>query len=359
VLLRLMFAQKQSLVPRHEPGMTTSPRACFCAAAPERATIVPVCSLDESSMSGLALERGGPRLLIAPMLLALCLSLLCVGRAVAGPHTVAVPSLAVRGPADAAVSLPGYWFAAEPRGGAPIAAPAMVLMHGCGGVFDGRGQLGTRYTGLAATLNRLGVHVLVTDSLTPRGEKELCTQKTGQRRITQLDRRRDALGALAWLAQQTGVDPQRLGLLGWSNGGSTVLAATNKRHAEVRAATVQPSLAVAYYPGCESELQRGYEASAPLLMLLGEADDWTPAGPCKAMAAAASAAGGAGAALQWEAYIGAHHGFDGTAPVRHRADVPNGVRPGAGVHAGGQPEARAASQARLIKFLQETWKLNP
>ncbi len=313
----------------------------------------------------------GPRAAGRGRLRGLLLSALLVqaAPAFAAPVAVSVPSLAPQGKADAAVALPGYWFGATRAAGGAASvqgdAPAMVLLHGCGGMLDGRGQLGSRYTGLAAKLNGLGIHVLVTDSLTPRGEKELCTQRTGQRRITQLERRRDALGALAWLAQQPGVDPQRLGLLGWSNGGSTVLAATNLRHAEVRAAPVRPSLAVAYYPGCEAELQRGYEASAPLLMLLGEADDWTPAAPCKAMAAAASAsgasreAGSLGAPLQWEAYEGAHHGFDGTAPVRHRSDVPNGVRKGAGVHVGGQPEARAASQARLIKFLTETWKLNP
>jgi dienelactone hydrolase len=287
---------------------------------------------------------------------ALILLGLLAGAARAAPVPVLVPSLALAGNTEPAVMLPGHWFAADPSvAAAGTSAPAMVLFHGCGGLLDSRGRLAARYVSLAATLNGLGIHVLVTDSLTPRGEKELCTQRTGQRRITQLERRRDALGALVWLAMQPGVDAQRLGVLGWSNGGSTVLAATNKRHAEVRAAAVQPSLAVAYYPGCESELQRGYEASAPLLMLLGEADDWTPAAPCKSLAAAASSAG---PKPQWEAYEGAYHGFDGTAPVRHRADVPNGVRPGAGVHVGGQLEARAASQARLLKFLNETWKLN-
>jgi dienelactone hydrolase len=314
-----------------------------------------------------------PKLAAWRTLLVLFLLLLGATRVGAEPTSVRVPSLVSQGASEPAVMLPGYWFpvpapaggaaapagaggAAAPAGAGGAAAPAMVLLHGCGGLLGGQGRLGVRYAGLAATLNGLGIHVLVTDSLTPRGEKELCTQRTGQRRITQLDRRRDALGALVWLAAQPGVDRQRLGVLGWSNGGSTVLAATNQRHSEVRAAPVQPSLAVAYYPGCESELQRGYQASAPLLMLLGEADDWTPAAPCKALAQAASPAG---PQPQWDAYEGAYHGFDGTAPLRHRKDVPNGVRPGAGVHVGAHPEARAAAQVRLAKFLKETWKLNP
>lgn len=284
---------------------------------------------------------------------ALCVGLAWAGLAAAqspaGPSAVLVPSLDRS--AGTAVVLPGHWFAAP----GTAAAPAMVLLHGCGGNLDGRGRLATRYTELAARLNALGVHVLITDSFTPRGEKEICTQKTGQRRITQLQRRRDALGALQWLSEQPGVDASRLGLLGWSNGGSTVLAATNLQHREVAAAAVRPSLAVAFYPGCESEGDRGYAPSSPLLMLLGEADDWTPAGPCKAMAAAVRQ----GPAPVWESYPGAHHGFDGTAPVRLRADVPGGVNPGQGVHVGANPVAREAAALKLASFIRETWRLNP
>ena len=274
---------------------------------------------------------------------------LAAAQSPAGPGAVQVPSLDRT--AGTAVVLPGHWFAAP----GTAAAPAMVLLHGCGGNLDGRGRLATRYTELAARLNALGVHVLVTDSFTPRGEKEICTQKTGQRRITQLQRRRDALGALQWLSEQPGVDASRLGLLGWSNGGSTVLAATNLQHREVAAAAVRPSLAVAFYPGCESERDRGYAPTSPLLMLLGEADDWTPAFPCKAMAAAVLQ----GPAPVWESYPGAHHGFDGTASVRLRADVPGGVNPGQGVHVGANPVARQAAALKLASFIRETWRLNP
>lgn len=296
----------------------------------------------------------------------------------AAPVAVSVPSLDVPRGGGAPVQLPGTWFAAAPAvEGAAKAAPAIVLLHGCGGLFERRRgsgaeaapELAPRYTELAAHLNALGIHVLVTDSLTPRGERELCTQRTGQRRVTQLNRRRDALGALAWLAAQPGVDGARIGLLGWSNGGSTVLAATNLAHPEVAKAAVRPSLAVAYYPGCEAEAQRGYRPSAALLMLLGEADDWTAAAPCKAMAAAAVNAAPAPAppwpnaapapAPQWQSYEGAYHGFDGTAPVRLRRDVPNGVHPGQGVHVGADPAARAAASERLDRFLRETWKLSP
>jgi hypothetical protein len=58
-----------------------------------------------------------------------------------------------------------------------------------------------------------------------------------------------------------------------------------------------------------------------------------------------------------ESYEGAHQGFDGTAPLRLRRDVPNGVNPGRGVHVGAHPEARAAARARLERSLRETWAL--
>ena len=257
---------------------------------------------------------------------------------------VEVPSLDRQ--AGEPVRLPGFWFPAGAEGDA-TPRPALVLLHGCGGPYARDGaRLSERMREYSAWLNGLGVHVLVTDSFSPRGERELCTQRLGGRGLTQANRRRDALGALQWLAAQPGVDPKRVGLLGWSHGGSTVLAATNLNHPEVRNAPVKPALAAAFYPGCSNELRSGYQAAAPLLLQVGEDDDWTPPEPCRQLAAQAT-----GAPVTFHAYPGAVHGFDGTAPVIVRRDVPNGVRPGQGVRVGGQVEARDMSRARLAAFL--------
>lgn len=263
---------------------------------------------------------------------------LAIAAAAHAQSEVSFPSLDA--PGRQAVVLKAYWHpVAAPK------APAIVLLHGCGGMYGRNGRPSERMRDYAQWLNGEGWHVLVVDSLTPRGERELCTQRNGERAITQTNRRLDAQAALQWLASRPEVDAKRLGLLGWSNGGSTVLAATNRKHRAVAAAAVQPSFAVAFYPGCESELRRGYEPVAPLLILVGEADDWTPAAPCHRLAAGASQ-------IEIEGYAGAYHGFDSDAPLRLRREVPNGVNPGQGVHVGGDAQAWAASRARLQKFLK-------
>jgi dienelactone hydrolase len=246
--------------------------------------------------------------------------------------------------AGQAVELPGFWFAAPrlPR------APAVVLLHGCGGTYGRNGQLSERTLAYARLLNEHGMHALVVDSLTPRGEKEICTQRIGTRRVTQVNRRLDALAAVDWLAGRADVDAQRIGLMGWSNGGSTLLAALNTRHADASHAAITPAFAVAFYPGCESDLKQGFETRTRLLVLVGEADDWTPAGPCHALVAATR-----GTTAEIEGYAGAYHGFDSTVPVRLRSDVPNGLNPGQGVHVGGDAAALVASRERLLRFLAQ------
>ncbi len=234
----------------------------------------------------------------------------------------------------------------------PAAARATVVaLHGCGGLYATtgarKGQLNARHQAMADMLVGEGYNVVFPDSLTPRGETELCTQRIGQRRVTQAQRRPDALGALAWAALQPWADPSRLAVLGWSHGGSAVLAATDARHALVAAQPVKPAMAIAFYPGCSDALNSGYQPATRLVMLVGEKDDWTPPGPCVALAKAVSA--------DITVYPDSYHDFDNpVGRVRLRTDVPNGVSPGQGVHAGPNPLAREQANARVRQLLRET-----
>lgn len=242
---------------------------------------------------------------------------------------------------------------AAPAPGQPALPKGTVIaLHGCGGLYTAsgprQGQLSPRHQAMAELLQSLGYAVLLPDSLTPRGERELCTQKIGTRSITQTQRRADALGALNWAAAQPWARADKVALLGWSNGGSTVLAATDATRRDVQAQPHKFALAVAFYPGCSAPLQSGYQANSKLVMMLGELDDWTAPAPCIAL--------GQSIGAEVNVYPGAYHDFDNpSGSVRVRKDVPNGANPGQGVHAGPNPAARELAYARLKQVLGEAF----
>ncbi|MDP2818123.1 MAG: CocE/NonD family hydrolase [Polaromonas sp.] len=229
----------------------------------------------------------------------------------------------------------------------------VVALHGCGGLYASRGarrgQLNARHQAMADMLVGQGYAAVFPDSLTPRGESELCTQKMGSRQIDQTQRRADTLGTLAWVAAQPWASAGRIALLGWSHGGSAVLAATDLSRADVRAQLPKPALAVAFYPGCSAALKSGYRPSAQLVLMLGEKDDWTPPGPCVELGKAVGA--------EVNLYADSYHDFDSpVGEVRLRLDVPNGVHPGQGVHVGPNPAAREQAYARLRELLAQAFR---
>lgn len=230
----------------------------------------------------------------------------------------------------------------------------VIALHGCGGLYAAvgsrKGQLNARHQAMADLLVAEGYNVVFPDSLTPRGETELCTQKIGTRKIDQTERRADVLGTLAWVSAQPWAQPNRIALLGWSHGGSAVLSSTDATRADLRAQSVKPVVAVAFYPGCSAALKSGYQPSAPLVLMLGEKDDWTPPETCVALGKAVGA--------EVNLYADSYHDFDNpVGEVRLRKNVPNGVHPGQGVHAGLNPVARQQAYARLRIVLAKA--LNP
>ena len=239
----------------------------------------------------------------------------------------------------------------QPKDAAPKGV--VIALHGCGGLYAQlgrrRGQLNGRHQAMADLLVANGYSVVFPDSLTPRGETELCTQKMSGRKISQTERRADTLAALAWAHAQPWAQRREgdapIALLGWSHGGSTVLAATDATRADVREQALRPVVAIAFYPGCSASLKANYQPSAPLVLMLGELDDWTAPGPCIAL--------GKEAGAEVNVYPGSYHGFDSpSGEVLLRTDVPDGVNPGRGVHVGPNPTAREQAYVRLLEVLR-------
>ena len=154
----------------------------------------------------------------------------------------------------------------KPRGNGPF--PAVVILHGCEGLND-------FYTIWAIRLRSWGYVTLQVDSFGPRGEYNLCAPGR-LNLITPSQRALDAYGAKSYLAELPFVDPNRIAVMGWSHGGGATLETVWDKSWLVNPG--DPFRAgVAFYPYCYPLI-----VNAPLLILIGEKDDWTPAARCKA-----------------------------------------------------------------------------
>jgi dienelactone hydrolase len=242
----------------------------------------------------------------------------------------------------------------KPEGPGPF--PAVVIMHDCSG-------LGPRSSGApgrwAKELVGRGYVVLMLDSFTTRGHPDgVCTDPSRSRDDVSPARRvRDAYAALAHLRTLSYVDGKHIGLMGGSHGGSTTLTSMIAPESDTDVLATERragfAAAVALYPGCVASRRTWsnpsvYRPVAPLLILIGDKDDWTPAEPCRRLTEAAQQAG---YPVTIKIYPGAYHSFDSNAPVRFVATRVNANAPsGRGATTGGDPAAWADSIREVVDF---------
>ncbi|MCP4315904.1 MAG: dienelactone hydrolase family protein [Hyphomicrobiales bacterium] len=172
------------------------------------------------------------------------------------------------------------------------AFPAVVLMHGCGGLQQA-------HFDWASEFNEQGYVTLIMDSFRPRSVMRVCTFDT--RPTSPAQRALDAYGALAFLRGMPDVDPARIGVIGWSHGGISALEAVNMRGISQRFEH-KFRVAAAFYPYCIADR----EFDLPTLILIGEADDWTPPELCLQLAERNQSFD----QFELVTYPGAFHGFD-------------------------------------------------
>jgi carboxymethylenebutenolidase len=206
------------------------------------------------------------------------------------PETVRFPSR------DGRTELVGFLF--RPTMRKPGPAPAMVLLHGRAGPYStlahGRHDattLSKRHLFWASFWTARGCHALLVDSFTPRGYPAGFAAGTHAQRPAEINevtvRPLDAYGGLAFLTSQAGIDPARIGLQGWSNGGSAALAtmATGALQTAGLAPQAGFRAALAFYPGCGlgGAFRDGYAAYAPVQILIGTADEEVSPAQCEAL----------------------------------------------------------------------------
>lgn len=178
--------------------------------------------------------------------------------------------------------------------------PAVVLVHGCGGVSPGQHAW-------AGAFSRLGIATLIVDSFRNRNVREICT---GKQSVNVASVIADAYHALDFLAVHPHIDSSRIAILGASFGGRTALWTSNDRiQQRYGKGSARFAAHLAFYPAsCYVTLADETNVSgAPIRVFHGTADDWIPIGPCRAYVDRLRQAGKDAALLE---YAGARHSFD-------------------------------------------------
>ena len=190
------------------------------------------------------------------------------------------------------IALRGELF--KPKGSGPF--PAVVLMHGCGGLQSAVRMALSSY---AELLVENGFAVLNLDSFGPRRNSggQVCASFNKLREAREY-RTADAFDAMQYLKAQNFVDSENIFLMGQSNGGSVAINAANSNNKNTKFRAV-----VAFYPWCGAFGSRNVDLGSPLMVLGGAKDDWVPPQFCSEVVSN-------GEKLEVTIYPNAPHSFD-------------------------------------------------
>jgi carboxymethylenebutenolidase len=234
--------------------------------------------------------------------------------------------------ADRATTLTGYLF--KPANPTSSRIPAVVMMHGRAGAYSERANgvfdattLSMRHKAWGREWADAGYLALLVDGFGPRGYPQGFSRFSYDSRPDVLNemtvRPLDAYGALTYLRSRADVIADRIGLQGWSNGGSATIATMSLDAPGI----AQPSpktgfrAALAFYPGCGLKGhfdQQPFRPYAPLLLLHGTADEEVSYKRCVSLAERSREAGGQ---VELKVYAGATHSFDSPARSRQSNDA--------------------------------------
>ena len=230
--------------------------------------------------------------------------------------------------------------------------PAVVILHGSGGV-DSRGDFHAR------ALNAKGIATLEIDMWEARGVEGLANRPPHP-----IFTYPDAFSALAFLSAYPGINPARIGVMGFSWGGVITMASATEIYASQFGGPLRFKAHVAHYPVCYAYnntnipyTEFGGNAGnpltgAPILIQIGEKDDYDE-GAARCVALKASLPANERPLVTVVPYAGAHHAWD-------RLMVPVTVQdPFAHLGAGGmvriEPNVDQAYQAqeKAVRFFLE------
>jgi dienelactone hydrolase len=229
--------------------------------------------------------------------------------------------------------------------------PAVVIVHGSAGV-DSRGKL------YAEALNDTGIATLEIDMWSARDLQGELSRPSGVPETLP-----DAYGALKFLSEQPRIDPERIGIMGFSWGGVvTMLTATSPYTDQYTSGELKFAAHVANYPVCwiynfvpEYEFQSF--TGSPVLIQIGELDDYDEsADVCKDLVL--SLPQSAQDFMTVEVYQNATHAWDRLQPAITVTDPVSHLGAGGQVHIVPNPNKAFKSRDTVVEFFQELFGKN-
>ncbi len=231
----------------------------------------------------------------------------------------------------------------RPDGAGPF--PTVIALHSCGGLGSHSEAVAPRYRDWAEQLLKAGYAVLLPDSY---GSRELGPQcRVKERRVlARRERVADIVATRRWLTQQSWVAQDRVSLIGWANGASSLLWAVRPQSSRNDGPDFRS--AIAFYPDCRISSGLGWSTRVPTLLLIGAKDDVSSPSACRQMVEGAR---GRSALTRIEIYPGAPHDFDrANLPLHAVGASADAALPERG-HIGTDAEARSDSQKRVAEWL--------
>lgn len=192
--------------------------------------------------------------------------------------------------------------------------PAIIIVPGSGGISPGREHDYARF------FNQLGFAAFVIEYYAPRGFDQASNYILRTSSVTEFDLITDAYAALRLLGSSELIDPQRIGLIGFSYGGMASRLAMDSRIRQSLAPDVPPfSLHIDVYGPCFQNLQSSRVSGAPILTLRGTED---ASNELEACSRRENELRGLGTRVTAHIYDGVGHAWENTTPRHLSEDSP-------------------------------------
>jgi dienelactone hydrolase len=188
--------------------------------------------------------------------------------------------------------------------------PAVVILHGSGGDFSGPS---VRF---ARQLARVGIAGFAVDTFRSRRLTATTDYFARLQRAGIYTQVADAYNALKALQGHPLIRADRIGVAGYSLGGSAALISAFETVAEPLAGRGGPRFAahIVFYSGCNIDFEDFRLDGAPWLVMLGTRDESTPSDQCRGLLSRAMA--GQGIRSELKLYDGAAHAWNSPEPMR-------------------------------------------